>query len=156
MTADRVTAHDDIRRLISAAVTAGATAIVGYVPEIRYDRVRLPGQGVPDASKHWLRIGCSDVQSPQTAFVGEDPGPTAKQHTTTGVTIVELYAPMSVVSGARQQDLLAQLIQSALRNAETTNGVWFRNPTIKNVADDEKSYRLNVTVEHEYDTLAAT
>lgn len=156
MTATRIQAHDDIRRLITDAVSAGATAIVGYIPEIRYERVRKPNEGVPDASKHWLRIGCHDDDSPQTAFVGQTPGPTSKQFTTFGVTIVELYAPMSRVTGAREQDTLAQLVQSALRNVETPNGVWFRNATIKNVQDDEKSYRLNVTVEHEYDTLAAT
>ena len=95
-----------------------------------------------------------DEQSPQTAFVGDDPGPSSRQYTTVGVTIIELYAPMSQIDGARRQDLLAQLLLSALRTNETANGVWFRNATIKNVDDDEKSYRLNVTVEHEYDTLA--
>lgn len=154
MTATRVTAHDDIRDLITDTVVNGAAAIVGYVPEMRYGRVRLPGQGVPDASKHWLRINCMDEQSPQTAFVGDDPGPSSRQYTTVGVTIIELYAPMSQIDGARRQDLLAQLLLSALRTNETANGVWFRNATIKNVDDDEKSYRLNVTVEHEYDTLA--
>lgn len=154
MTATRLQAHDDIRTLITDAVTAGATAIVGYVPEMRFDRVRIPGQNVPDASKHWLRISCHDDDSPQTAFVGETPGASSKQFTTNGMTIVELYAPMSRITGAREQDTLAQLVQSALRNVETPNGVWFRNPTIRNVQDDGKSYRLNVTVEHEYDTLA--
>jgi hypothetical protein len=155
MTATRVEAHDAIRKRITDVVTAGATAIVGHVPDMRYARVRKPTDQPPDPSKHWLRISCNDVDAPQTAFVGESPGPTAKQFTTFGVTIIELYAPMSQVDGARRQDMLAQLIQNALRNYETANGVWFRRPTIKSVQDDEKAYRLNVTVEHEYDTLAA-
>lgn len=153
MTANRATAHDDMNRLITQTVTNGAAAIVGYVPEIRYVRVRKAGQDVPSADKHWLRIGLKDDASPQTAFVGEEPGANSRQYTTYGVCIVELYAPMSEVDGAEKQDLLAQLIQNALRNTQTANGVWFRNATVKTVDDDEKAYRLNVVVDYEYDTL---
>lgn len=151
MTLTYVQADDDINAMVTAAITAGAPAIVGYVLDIRYAGV--VNNVVPDATKHWARVNIHTVLSKQTAFVGDTPSKTSRQHTTKGVLIIQLFSPLMGQTANRDQSLLAQMLLVALRNAETANGVWYRDVTINELTDDDKSGRRNVVANFEYDTL---
>lgn len=146
------TARSEMYALVKAA-WQGASAIVGEVPDIRYHGVPKPQP--PDPDKHWARVAAVNTLTPQTAFVGTDPGPGRKQHTTYGVLTVTVYAPMSQMQGYAQGLQLGEMVQGALRNVETPSSVWFRNATLKELASDSKSYRFQVVVEYEFDTLTA-
>lgn len=143
-------ARDQIYGLIKAAWDAGATAIAGYVPEVRYHGV--PNPSPPDATKHWAQVGLRNAVREHSAFVGMTPGPTLRQHTTFGVLTFALNSPLSDMQGYGQGLELCDVVQAALTNAETAGGVFFRNVTTKEIAADQKSYRFTVTAEYQFDS----
>lgn len=150
MPASYAEARDQMFALVTAAWNAEAAGIAGYVPELRY--FGTPNPTPPDATKHWAQVGTRNAVREHSAFVGMDPGPTLRQHTTFGVLTFAINSPLSAMQGYGEGLELCEAIQSALTNAQTAGGVFFRNVTTKELAADGKSYRFTVTAEYQFDS----
>lgn len=151
MTATYTEARDEMFERFTDAFGAAAEAIAGHAVDMRYQGVV---KGIPSADKYWVRLSTRNVLSRQTSFVSPDaPGQSAKEHTSSGLIFVEIYAPMTDKRGFERAGLLAELAQGIFQNAETSSSVWFRNTRINDLPDDGKAWRFNVVSEYSFDTL---
>ena len=151
MTATYSEAVDAMFALFNAAWTAGAAAIVGTVPEIRWQGVEGPNK--PPANGYWCMVGVQTVAEPQSTFkTGVEPLEN-RRYTAIGFLVVQLFCPMSDAQSAYKGRLLAELARNAFRGQETSNGVWFRNGRIEPLPPEENAHRFNIIVEYQYDDI---
>ncbi len=149
MTTDYVSAVDQMFSLFLAAFTAGAPAIAGYMPEIRWQNV---DEGTtPDASKYWCRVSQQTVIEEQTALAGSD-GKT--RYTASGLIFVQLFCPIADISASSKGRKLAVIARNAFRGKTTSGKVWFRNVRINELPKETSAIRFNVVAEYEYDEIS--
>lgn len=151
MPASYTEARDQMFALVTAAWNAETAAVAGYVPELRY--FGTPNPTPPDATKHWAQVATRNAVREHSAFVGNTPGPTLRQHTTFGVLTFAINSPLSDMQAYAVGLELCGVVQTALTNAQTAGGVFFRNVTVKELAADSKSYRFTVTAEYQFDSV---
>lgn len=151
MTATYPQAVDAMFKLFNDAWNAGAAAIVGSVPHVRWPDVEEPAKPITDA--YWCRVSLNTILEGQTTLkVGVAPSEN-RRYTSTGLLFVQLFCPMSDAQAADKGRQLAVLARNAFRGNETSNGVWFRNARIVPLAPEENAYRFNIVVEYEYDDI---
>lgn len=141
-------ALDEIYGILFAAWSAGAPAIVGYVPTLRW-----PGQfedSAPDVSKHWGRVSKQTVNQEKANLSN---GPGGNRWHTDGFLTLQLFAPLTDPGASEAMNRLAELARNAYRGAQVPGDAFFRNERIREVPNDNKFYRANVIVEYEYDAL---
>lgn len=148
MTTTYPAALDEMFALFRDAWNTGATAIVGYVPEVRWPGVEEPDK--PETKKYWARVSTQTVLERQATFRNGDD----KRYTTDGLLFVQIFCPMSDARAMERGRNLAVLARNAFRGEETSSSVWFRNARINELSPDGKAYRFNVVTEYEYDELA--
>lgn len=151
MTATYDEAVDQIYGLFSDKFTAGAAAIVGYVPDIRWLDDQNPNE--PDRSKVWVRISVNPVMRPQTSLSNDVFQPGKKMFTSSGLVYVQLFFPKSYSNAAATMRRLAQFIVSFMSNGKTEGCVWFRNAIAKPVVPEDLFYRSNVVTEYQHDEI---
>ncbi len=148
MTATFDQAKDQIFKLFYDAWKANTTAIVGYVPEVRWVGVEKPER--PDASKYWVRVSKQVVGEEQTTL---SDGVT-KRFTAYGIVFVQLFCPKSEAKETKHGEKLAVVARNAFRGKTTPGKVVFRNARINDgLAPEEQYYRFNIVAEFEYDDL---
>jgi len=111
----------------------------------------------PDGSKYWIRVSHNIVTSPQSTLSTCEGANGQKRYTTSGLTFLQLFAPMVDKEVARKALDLATIARNAFRGQQghsSDDSVWFRNPRINNnLPIENDQYRLNVIAEFEYDEL---
>jgi hypothetical protein len=142
-------AVDQIFGIFKTAWDAGASAIVGYTPEVLYPGVEEPKTMPKD--KYWSRISQQTADEPQT---GMRNGENGQRYTTSGLVFVQIFCPKSESLGLTNGRLLANLARNSYRGNATDCKVWFRNARIVELDPEENWYRLNVVAEYEYDEIA--
>lgn len=149
MTPTYTTARDELFTLFNAAWQS-ANAVVGYVPEIRWQGAEESTE--PDFSKFWCRVSRQTVAEPQTTFaIGGSP----KRYTSYGLVFVQVFAPKNESLAYEKMQQLAQVAKNAFRGKTTESGLWFRNVRVNdNLPMEEMMYRLNVIAEYQYDEIA--
>lgn len=129
---------------------AKAPAIVqGPAPEIRWqgeEEGPLPG-----GLKFWARCSTAGVDTAQSGFSTDEVGQNGARFTTTGVIIVQVFAPMKNRGSYAKGELLAALAQRTFMAAHTPSGVWFRRPRINELDNDGTWYRWNVIADYTFD-----
>lgn len=125
---------------------AGTTAIVGYVPEVRWQGVEN-GQA-PGYDKFWVRVSQQTVLEQQSTLRNPTCG---QRFRTDGLLFIQLFCPKSDPSAMEFGRKLATLARNAFRGYTTASGVWFRNPRVSELESEERWVRLNVTVNYQYD-----
>lgn len=148
MTTTYEEAKDEIYSQFFAAWVAGSAAIVGYVPEVRWQNLEEATK--PDQSKYWARVSTQSVDEPQANLGADAEG--KRRYTGLGLVFVQIFVPKTEgndYKGAK----LAELARNAYRGKKTTGGVWFRNVRINNLEPEELFYRFNVVAEYEYDEI---
>lgn len=148
MTTDYIAAKDQMFALFNAAWKLNATAVVGYLPEVRWQGV--PEATLPDQSKYWCRVSKETVIEEQTTFSGDDG---KKRYTGTGLLWVQIFGPVSDIEAQHKGELLAVIARNAFRGKTTSGKVWFRNVRIAELPNDESAVRFNVVAEYEYDEV---
>lgn len=146
MTTRYSNAVDEIFDVVNVAWNAGAAAIVGYTPEIRWQGIEE--DGLPDSSEFWARISQQTVDRKQTTFAVS-----TLRYTVTGLLFVQLFGPKSDVSSMEKLRTLAEMICNALDGVKTDGGVIFRNTRPQELLDDEGFKRINVVSEYEFDEV---
>jgi len=144
-------ARDEIFALLNVAWLAGAAAIVGYVPEIRWQGVTKETK--IDESKFWARVSMQSVGGEQASLSNCAGAIGQKHYTDFGLIFVQLFAPMAAQQATMKLGRLAMLARNVYRGVSTDNKVWFRNARINNLEDELQFHRLNVVAEYEYDEL---
>jgi hypothetical protein len=140
-------AVDFILARFKADWDAGTTAIVGYIPIVRWPGVEEPNALPSD--KFWARISLQTVSDGQTSFRD---GVNGKRYTANGLIFVQNFAPMSVSDAAAKLRALATISRDAFRKPAST--VWFRNARMKDeMVADGKFWAQNVVAEFQYDDI---
>lgn len=152
MTLLALEAEDQIKTKFYETWQAGATAIVGYVPEVRWQGVEEPS--APDANKFWCRHSLEIVEEQQSTLSSCEGAPGQKRYVTYGLVFVQIFCPRSLALAYRQGKLLGELAKSAYRGTSTPGGVWFRKATLKPLQSENSYIRFNVSAQFEYDSLA--
>lgn len=148
MTTTYTEAVDQIFALFKTALNSNASAVVGYVPEIRWQGVEKPG--TPDPSKYWCRVSQITVDEDQ-ATLSDDNG--KRRYTSYGLVFVQLFCPKSDVEAMAKGRSLAMIARNAFRGKTTSGRVWFRNARIKELDPDSDSIRFNIVSDYEYDEI---
>jgi len=118
---------------------AGAAAIVGYVPEIRYQGISK--QSIPDTSKYWCRLSEQTVLENRAA-IGN------KFFESNGLVYVQIFAPQNDPQGFQNARALANLARDAFRMQNPL--VRFINARATKVPDEDGFYRFNTVTEYDY------
>lgn len=151
MTTTYPNAVDEMFVIAKDAWDANAASICGGDPQLFWTGVQY--NYPPDSSQFWGRISEQGVTDQQTAFsFGGGNGP---RFTADGLLFIQLSCPQSDPQAMDKGRRLAQKLKEAYRNVRTPGGVVFFNAQIKNLPDDEKSYRLNVVAEYTFDEIGA-
>lgn len=144
-------AVDEIYTQFATVWNAGATAIVGTVPEVRYqdreDGAKLP-QGV-----YWCRISLQTISDRQSTLSNCVGTPFKRRYQTNGLVFIQLFVPKTEKDKTKGRRL-AELARSAFRGKETPLKVVFSNAAIKPLPDENLFYRFNVVSEYEHDEIA--
>jgi hypothetical protein len=127
------------------------SAIVGYVPEIRWQNIELPS--VPDASKFWCRFSTQSVFEEQTTLSNCAGEPGKKRFTLSGLVFIQLFCPKSNARANELGQKLAEVAKKTFRGKATENKIWFRNVRINDLEPENLYYRFNVVAEFEYDEM---
>jgi hypothetical protein len=148
MTISQSTARKEIFAHI-AANWVGAEAIVDYLPEIRWQGLEegsLPGTG-----RYWMRASTQNVITTQAAHAITEVGVSDVIYRTVGFVTLQVFAPMSVRGSYEKGELLSDIGQRMFMATETASAVWFRNPRIRELANDGSWHRWNVISDYEFD-----
>lgn len=142
---------DEINALFLEAWTQGSPAIVGSVPEIRWQGVQE--RDIPEPSKFWCRVSRQTVTEEQATLSTCEGRPGQKKYTASGLVFVQIFCPKSNQQAFELGQKLAKVARNAFRGKSTPGGIWFRNVRINELSPEELYERLNVVAEFEYDEL---
>lgn len=127
---------------------ARANAIVGYIPEIRYQGAEVGP--VPSADKYWMRASTQTVSNHQRGFRMPEAGVSKVVYENIGIITLQLFAPMNSPEAYAKGELLAELGQGMFMASETGGSIWFRNPRIRNLDNDGTWWRWNVIADYQF------
>ena len=151
MTASYIEAKDAMFALFNTAWQAGAGAIVGSVPEIRWQGVE--GRDLPPTDDYWCRVSLQTLRRKQATLGLPTGDADIKRYTVFGLIFVQVFCPMALSDAGAKGELLAQLAQNAFSGKTTDNGVWFRNTVINELPATDDYYIFNVVAEYTYDDI---
>lgn len=131
---------------------ADAAAIVGYLPDVRYE-------GVPDdesddkrhakQSKYWARLTVRNAVERQ-ATLGSPHGPGTHEYESFGTIAIQLFLPKkddtALVVGRR----LGMLVRNAFRGVASGDEVWFTDATLRERNPEDRWYRIDVTATYRF------
>lgn len=152
MTLTTPQAIDEMYGLFNEAWQAGSSAIVGSVPQVRWDGIEEDTP--PPVDAYWCRVSIEEIAAPQTTLKSGIAPDEAQRYTATGLLFVQLFCPKSDAEAKAKGERLAELARNAFRGVETPGGVWFRNPRATPIPSQGNALRFNVVVEYEYDSIA--
>lgn len=151
MTLEYDAARDEMFALFNAAWQANSAAVVGYVPEVRWQGRETTEK--PDRSKFWARVSLQSVGEGQATLSNCVIEPGKKKYESFGLIFVQLFGPKSRATAYDDLQKLAMLARDAYRGKTTPGNVWFRNVRINTLQPEELFYRLNVIGEYEFDEI---
>ncbi len=140
MTADALTARDDVMALLAPAIAALGGDVV----------VRWQGVGSnepPEGDKRWLRVTMNHTDGRQASLAGAT---AVKRWNPAGLVMVQCFARLAKGS-IKEAIKMATAVQNALQGKATPNCVWFRNAQINEVGPDKFWYQVNMTAIFDYD-----
>jgi len=139
----------DIFGLFNTAWVAKTTAIVGYVPPVRWPGIEQPT--TPDRSKFWARVSQKTSNESQTTLRNGDNG---QRYTNRGTLYVQIFCPVSESGSISKGRKLAEVARDAFRGKHSLNGVWFRNAKIVEMPTEQDWFAFTAQVDYIYDETA--
>lgn len=132
-------------------IMAVANGVFSVVPGLVVEWDGIDEMKPPSGDSHWVYAMIRHDPSYQASLSGPDQG--KKRWRSTGMMTVQCFWLLkdTSVTGARA---LAEKLQQAYRGRATASGVWFRNPSIREVGPDSRWYQVNFTVNFEYDQVS--
>jgi len=148
MPTSNINAIDEMFAAFQTAWSAGTTAIVGYIPLIKWDGI--DDGTIPDANKFWVRVSTQQVDSRQATLCENVVTHGSRRYETNGVIFVQLFAPKRKDSMEKAK-LLCALVQNTFR--KSTTNVIIRNARIQDLPSDNGAIRKNVVAEYQFDEI---
>ena len=148
MTLTPQNARKELLALVDTCWQAGAAAIVGYLPEMRYQGVEEGS--TPGADLYWGRASTQTVATPQRGHRMPEVGISKPVYDNFGFITLQLFAPMKSSDSYAKGELLAELGQAMFMASETGGSIWFRNPRIIELANDGTWFRWNVIADYQF------
>lgn len=148
MTTDYKGARDEMLGAFTTAWNSGSSAIVGYIPEIRFDGDNK--SDIPDASKFWVRISTQGINCEQGTLSENVVTNGSRRYESYGLMYAQLFAPKANDSKAKILNL-AKLVQKTFR--KRTLNVILRNARIEELEPENGIQRINVVCEFEFDEI---
>lgn len=133
-------ARDDILAVFNTAWDANTAAIVGSVPEVRWQWVEESDP--PPTGTYWAWVAVEHVEGGHAAI-----GPGLFEHQ--GIFTAQVYGPTST-QGISNVDTLVEVVLAAFEGTYSANGVWFRNARVNEVGAERGWIQVNVIVDFEY------
>ena len=144
-------AVDEMFALFRTAWNANTAAIVGTVPEVRWQGVE--SKVVPIVDGYWCRISTQNLGEKQTTFKSAIAQDTNRRYTSKGLLFVQIFCPMSDSDSMSKGRQLGEVAKKAFRGKATPAAVWFRNARVNDLPPEDDMYRFNMVVEYEYDDI---
>jgi hypothetical protein len=117
----------------------GTPAIVGYVPETRWQGVRYAA--LPAGDQYWCRVSEQTVLETRAAIGNQF-------FESSGLVFVQIFAPMTDPKGFENARALAELAKNAFRKQNAL--VRFQNARNTPLPSEDGFYRYNVVTEYDY------
>jgi len=146
MTTDYTGALDEIFARFLTDWKANSAAIVGYIPEVRWQDQSEPDK--PAKDKYWCRCSVNTVATEQSTLSTYVTAPFKKRYYTEGFAYIQIFAPKSDAKAKQLINQLALIGQKAFR--KTSPSVCYLNATIKEIPAEEQWIRRNVMTEFSY------
>lgn len=127
---------------------ANSAAIVGLIPEVRYQGVEEGA--LPGGDKYWMRVSAQGVSNHQRGHRMPETGISRVVYDNIGFIVLQLFAPMKSPESYAKGELLAQLGQCMFMATQMGGGIWFRNPRIRELDNDGTWYRWNVIADYQF------
>lgn len=128
------------------ALKASSAAIVGYIPEVRWDEIEEIG--IPEKDKYHVRTSFEEISSPQSAFFQCPDVNTKRTYASQGMATFMICAPSSPPNAKRNSELLGAEIRKAFRAPRPNSDLWLRNPKIGSSYKRDHFLRTPVIVEY--------
>lgn len=132
-------------------VLSGPTALLGYIPEVRYRGIEKPDK--PLSNKFWVMNSLEIIDQYQSCLGGGANG-SKKSWTTEGMFISQLFCPKNENNGVTNGWKLSIIIRDVFRTKNTSGNIWFKNQKIVPLEDEAHYHRFNVITEYQYDEKA--
>jgi hypothetical protein len=126
--------------------TALTPAIVGSVPELRFDGVEKPG--VPETT--FARFVMSEVSSPRNTLRNAEYG---QRFENNGIIILQLLVDRTEITAASIARKLGDMAKNIFRDPAFPGCFIFRNIRVNTLESEPKFLRRNVIVEYQFDEL---
>lgn len=146
MTTDYVGARDAIFGAFETAWNAGSAAIVGSVPEIRWQGKEKDEK--PAVTAYWVRVSTQTVAEGQATLNSQTNG--KRRYRSEGLVFVQLFCPKSDKQGHENGEKLSVVARDAFRGKQIPGGVEFRNARINELPPDGDAFRFNVVANYRY------
>lgn len=146
MTASYTEARDEMMALVAAA-----KAIVAPTARIEWEggpeSATSPGQ-----TEEWLHVSMQhDVTGSRQASLSCANG--KRRWRREGMLFVQCFAPLSA-GGLKRAMVLAVAFRDAFQASQgTPGGVWFRNPTAREIGPDRNWFNANASARFTYDEV---
>ena len=104
-----------------------------------------------DNQVHWCHFEMRNVVTRQKSLTGGRQEEVGTIYTTRGLVTIDLYFSKESHKTS-DKDAIEQIVQRIFMKQTTPGGVWFRNPTIRQLEPTESHFRSLVTAEYTFDT----
>lgn len=149
---DYVGGLNEIREFIYSRWLDQTQAVVGYIPEMRFQGVEK--QDTPDKTKYWARLTVASLADRQATLSTQAVASYTRRYRDNGRVVLQLFGPRFGNNANENLLKLAQIVQNRLRGSKTDHGIWFRNAQIDaSLSPEENFQRVNVICDYERDEI---
>ena len=144
-----IDATDEMFGIINAVLTdAKWHTALGYDIDTRW-----PGDAVaakPSMVQLWARVSKQVVKDAQDSLANAEG---ERNYETVGLLYVQLFCPRNQPATLDNGRLVAIDLQKAFRKQSPSGEIWFLNQAIRELAETEENYPIQVVTEYRYNTL---
>ena len=145
---DYVEAIDELVAAFNAKWQADTTAVVGYVPEIRWQGVEEPD--IPTTGVYWGRFSTQVTSEVQPTH--RSPTEDKMLRRIEGLVFVQLFLPRDLADSMEKGRQLATIARDVFKVRTSQGNICFQNARIQdNIPPEQKWWRLNVVAEYQHD-----
>lgn len=149
---DYLGGEEEIRSFLYSEWLSKTTAIIGYVPEMRFQGDGNPK--TPDKNKFWARLSVVSFTDQQATLSTQALKSYTRRYRDNGQVVLQLFGPKNETAVHKNLIKLAMLAQNRFRGTKTESGIWFRNSRIDtNIPDEDLFSRVNVFCDYERDEI---
>lgn len=134
---------------------ARTTAIVAYIPDVRYPGVERPDK--PLTSKYYAQVKILPAGEKQITFRNNVDGLQNVRYNNYGILQFVIFCPLSDSQNALRGRNLGIVIRDSFSGKESPSGVFFHSAIVKeNLPPTEVFNKIQVNVDYNYDDVRSS